>query len=97
MANHPSALKRERQANKRRDRNRAINSSIRTAVKKVHKAISEKDSGTAKTSLHDATSILDRAASKGVIPGKRASRRISRLAAKVNAVLSPASPAKEKA
>jgi small subunit ribosomal protein S20 len=97
LANHPSALKRERQSIKRRDRNRAVTSSIRTAVKKVQKAISEKNADGVKTAFHDATSMLDRAASKGVIPSKRASRKISRLAAKVNAVLStPAPPPEEK-
>ncbi|HIE65711.1 MAG: 30S ribosomal protein S20 [Nitrospira sp.] len=97
MANHPSALKRERQSVKKRDRNRSVISSIRTAVKKVQQAISEKDTDAVKTSFHHATSILDRAASKGVIPNKRASRKISRLAEKVNTVLStPVASPKEK-
>lgn len=88
MANHPSALKRERQAKKRRQRNRGILSAVRTAVKRVQTALSEKNQDQAKTALKDATSSLDGAASKGVIPKARASRKISRLAARVNKFLS---------
>ena len=92
MAIHPSALKRERQANKRRDRNRGALSAVRTAVKKVHAALSEKNPELVKTAFKEATSSLDGAAAKGVIPSKRASRKISRIAAQVNKFLSaPAS------
>ncbi len=88
MANHPSALKRERQAKKRRQRNRGVLSAVRTAVKRVQKALSEKNQDLAKSALKEATSSLDGAASKGVIPKTRASRKISRLAARVNKFLS---------
>ena len=88
MANHPSALKRERQARKRRDRNRGALSSVRTAVKKVQAALTEKNPELIKTALKEATSSLDGAAGKGVLPQKRASRKISRLAARVNKFLS---------
>lgn len=84
MANHPSALKRERQAQKRRIRNRAMNSRVKTAIKKVLNAISESGAEAIKTTLRDATSTLDKAASKGVIPKKRASRKISRLTLRAN-------------
>lgn len=89
MANHPSALKRERQSKKRRDRNRGALSAVRTAVKKVQAALSEKNAEVVKTALKEATSFLDAAASKGIVPQKRASRKISRLAARVNKYLSP--------
>ncbi|MFQ5780356.1 MAG: 30S ribosomal protein S20 [Nitrospiria bacterium] len=92
MANHPSALKRERQARKRRERNRAVTSSIRTALKKAQIALSEKDAERIKTTFKEATSSLDRAASKGIIPHKRASRKVSRLTARVNQALSVAPP-----
>jgi small subunit ribosomal protein S20 len=88
VANHPSALKRERQSKKRKDRNRGTLSSVRTAVKKVQAALSEKNAELAKTALKEATSSLDGAASKGILPKKRASRKISRLAARVNKYLS---------
>ena len=92
MAIHPSALKRERQANKRKERNRGVLSSLRTAVKKVYSAISEKNADLVKTTFKEANSVLDGAASKGVIPAKRASRKISRLAARVNKFLSGSAP-----
>ncbi len=93
MANHPSALKRERQAKKRRDRNRGALSSVRTAVKKVQIALSEKNAELVKSAFKEATSFLDGAASKGILPPKRASRKISRLAARVNKYLSTPPPA----
>ena len=85
MANHPSALKRERQSRKRRLRNRAATSAIKTSVKKLTAALS--DSGAAdavKAAFTAAVSTLDRAAGKGIIPKKRASRKVSRLARQVN-------------
>ncbi len=84
MANHPSALKRARQSKKRRDRNRSVLSSIKTAVKKVYAAIPEKNDEKIKTALKDAISSLDSGASKGVIPKKRASRKVSRLTIRAN-------------
>jgi len=93
MANHPSALKRERQAQKRRLRNRAAVSAIKTSVKKLTSALS--DSGAAdevKASFTAAVSTLDRAAVKGIIPKKRASRKVSRLARQVNKATSSVSP-----
>lgn len=87
MAIHISALKRERQSIKRRDRNRGILSSVRTAVKKVHNALSQKNADLVKTTFKEATSHLDGAASKGALPNKTASRKISRLAARVNKFL----------
>ena len=85
MANHPSALKRERQAQKRRLRNRAAISAVKTSVKKVTSALS--DSGSpdeVAASFAAAVSTLDRAAGKGIIPKKRASRKVSRMARQVN-------------
>jgi len=80
MANHVSAEKRNRQRIKRTDRNRAAKSTLRTEVKKARTAIkaAPADAGNA---VRSATSELARAASKGVIPRKRASRVAGRLAA----------------
>lgn len=88
VANHPSSLKRERQAQKRRIRNRTVNSEVKTAIKKVYAAIDEGEDGNIKTKLLEATACLDRAASKGVLPKKRVSRKISRLTIKANSSLS---------
>ncbi len=91
MANHPSALKRVRQSEKRRTRNRAVASTVRTAIKKLTTAISDEASEPIKNHLPGAISTLDRAGSKGVIPKKRASRKISRLTKSANAALAAAS------
>ena len=88
MANHASALKRERQSQKRRKQNRTATSSVKTAVRKAISAMAEKDGNMAQESVRAATAALNRAASKGVIPKKRASRKVSRLAKKANKALS---------
>ncbi len=85
MANHASAVKRNRQRVKRTDRNRAAKSALRTALKKARAAVAAPASSTQPTSPAElvkvAISALDRAASKGTIPARRASRVKGRLAA----------------
>ncbi len=83
MANHPSAEKRNRQRINRTERNRTVKSSVRTFVKKVRTALAAKDKAAATAALKDATSRLDKAASKGAITTQAASRTISRLSAQV--------------
>jgi small subunit ribosomal protein S20 len=80
MANHASAVKRNRQRIKRTTKNRATKSALRTELKKAHGALASAP-GTAAATVKEATSALDRAASKGTIPHKRASRVKGRLAA----------------
>jgi small subunit ribosomal protein S20 len=84
VANHPSAEKRNRQRIKRTLRNRAVTSAVRTQLKNVRAAIAAKDPKAAKDALRKATVALDKAATKGVVPAKTASRHISRLAAQVH-------------
>jgi small subunit ribosomal protein S20 len=84
VANHPSAEKRNRQRVKRTLRNRAIRSAVRTQVKTVRTAIAAKDTQAAVTALAEATVALDKAASKGGVERKMASRTVSRLAAQVH-------------
>lgn len=79
MANHKSAIKRHRQSLKRQARNRAVKTRIKNVVKAVRAAIQEKDMAKAQEALVTANSVLDKAATKGVIHKKNASRRISRL------------------
>ena len=79
MANHPSAVKRARQALRRRARNRNLRGRMRTAIKQARAAIPG-GGETAQSALKEAESVLRRAASRGLIPKKRASRQISRLA-----------------
>lgn len=86
MANHPSALKRAKQNDKRRARNRHVVSTCRTLVKKVRAAVESADTGAADAALADAARALGAAASKGVLHKNNASRRIGRLAAAVAAL-----------
>ncbi|MFH1625973.1 MAG: 30S ribosomal protein S20 [Pseudomonadota bacterium] len=88
MATHKSAIKQDRQSKKRRMRNVRIKSYVKTVTKRVRKAVDEKDVGGISESLAKAISAYDRAASKGVIHKKTASRKISRLTKRVNSVTS---------
>ncbi|MFZ3137017.1 MAG: 30S ribosomal protein S20 [Thermodesulfovibrionales bacterium] len=82
-----SAMKRARQAVKRNLRNTSVLSSVKTVLKKVEEAIASgsnrEDAGKA---LLRAVTALNKAASKGVIHDNTASRKISRLTKKVNAL-----------
>lgn len=81
MADHVSALKRQRQNEKRRERNRATRSTIKTLVKKV-KASANKTEGL--KNLTAAVSLLSKAGHKGIFHAKNSSRNISRLTQFVN-------------
>jgi small subunit ribosomal protein S20 len=83
---HKSTIKRARQAEKRNQRNRTVLSSVKSLMKKVLSAVEEKNAEEAKASLREATSALHKAVTKGVIKRNTASRRVSLLTAKVNAV-----------
>ena len=86
MAHHKSALKRIRQTDVRTERNRARRSRIRTQVKKVEMAVTEGDQAKATEALRVAQSELARGVVKGVYKKNTASRKISRLNAKVKAL-----------
>lgn len=79
MANTKSAEKRNRQALKRRARNTTVRTSVKGALKKAREAISTKDAAKTGDALKDAVRTLSKAASKGVIHPRNASRRIARL------------------
>jgi small subunit ribosomal protein S20 len=83
LATHKSAVKRARQALRRRARNRQVRSRVRSAVKVVRDAVASHKPAEALESLRLAEGLLRRAASKGVIPKKRASRQVARLARSV--------------
>lgn len=85
MANTRSAVKRNRQAQKRRVRNSAVRSTVKTAVKGAREAIAGKDSSKLKDALTGAIRSLNKAASKGVLHKRTASRRISRLMKQIKA------------
>ncbi|MDK2847624.1 MAG: small subunit ribosomal protein [Desulfuromonadales bacterium] len=84
MANHKSALKRNRQAAVRNARNTHIRSTMRTLVKQVRSAVSAGNREEAQTAMDRAIPFIDKAATKGVIHKATASRKISRLAKLVN-------------
>lgn len=86
MATHASALKRARQSERRRLRNTAIKSTLKTFSKKLLKAVEEKNAEEAQKVLNRAISTIHRASSKKVIHKKTAARKISRLTKRVNAL-----------
>ncbi len=84
MANIKSAKKRILVNQTKADRNKAIKSGVKTAVKKVSAAIETGDKAAANEALLAATTAIDKAASKGVYHKNTASRKVSRLAKAVN-------------
>jgi len=84
LATHKSALKRHRQNQKRRLRNKIIRSQLKTSVKSYVTAIESKDKAAAQEAAKAAISTISKTASRGVIHKKTASRKISRLARNVN-------------
>ena len=87
MANHKSAIKRHRQSEIRRARNRAAKTKMKTSVKALLSAIDSKETAAVQEQLRQTTSLLAKTASKGVIRKQTAARRISRLTKRANAVL----------
>ncbi len=90
MANTRSAEKRNRPAQKRRTRNVAVRTGVKSAVKRVREALEKGDGAAAKAALAAAERSLGKASSKGVLHGNAASRRISRLARAVAKAAKPA-------
>lgn len=84
MANIKSAEKRILTSAKRTERNKAVKTSVKTAVKKVNAAIQSEDKEAAQQALKNAASTIDKAASKGVLKKNTASRKVSRLSAAVD-------------
>ncbi len=86
MATHKSAIKRARQSEERRQRNRAVKTRVKSAVKEVRVALEEKSVEEAQAALQKAIPVVDRAASKGALHHRTAARKISRLSKKVHAL-----------
>ena len=86
MANNKSAKKRILVNNTKMERNKAIKSGVKTAIKKVDAAVVAKDAEAAKAALLNATSVIDKAATKGVYHKNNASRKVSRLTKAVNSI-----------
>jgi small subunit ribosomal protein S20 len=86
MANTAQTRKRARQAEATRQRNAALKSALRTAVKKVRKAIAAGDKAAAGKTLQESQAVIDRIADKKIVHKNLASRTKSRLAQAVKAL-----------
>ncbi len=86
MANIKSAKKRVIVSQTKAERNKSIKSSVKTSIKKVEAAVAAKDAETAKAALLEATSVIDKAESKGIYHKNNASRKVSRLSKAVNSI-----------
>ena len=86
MANIKSQIKRNRQNEKARLRNKSVKSSLKTAIRKLNEASEAGDAETATTLLRAASRQLDKAASKGVIHKNQAANRKSAIAKRVAAL-----------
>ncbi len=79
MANHKSAVKRARQNEIRRLRNRSVKTRVKSVVKQVRQATAENSAEAANSNLITAQSVIDKAAKKGILHKRTAARKISRL------------------
>lgn len=84
MANHKSALKRDRQSKVNRLRNRVNKKKMKTFVDKVEAAAAAGSAEEAAVALRQAASVIQKTASKGTIHKRKASRKVSRLTKMVN-------------
>ena len=82
MANIKSQIKRIKQSEKRHERNKAVKTGLKTAVRKFREAAETGDKEAATTLARDAAKKLDKAASKGVIHKNQAANRKSSIAKK---------------
>jgi small subunit ribosomal protein S20 len=85
VANIKSQIKRNKQNEKRRLRNKAVKSSLKTAIRKFHEANATGDTENAAALMRDASRKLDKAVSKGVIHKNQAANRKSAIANQLNA------------
>jgi len=84
VANIKSQIKRIKQNEKRRLRNKSVKSSVKTAIRKFREAAEAGDKETAVAAMHAASRQLDKAASKGVIHKNQAANKKSAMALKAN-------------
>jgi small subunit ribosomal protein S20 len=86
VAQHASALKRHRQSEKRRVRNKQLKTQLKHIVRTVRASVDQKDQKAAADGLAGASRALAKAASKGVIHRNAAARKIARLSRAVHAL-----------
>jgi small subunit ribosomal protein S20 len=86
VANIASARKRARQAEKHRQHNASVRSMVRTAIKKVVKAIESGNKAEAKAAYDAAIPVIDRQSARGHLHGNKAARHKSRLSGHIKAM-----------
>lgn len=86
MANHKSEIKRARQNAEQHDRNKSVKTGVKNIIKATRQSVAEKPKTEVLKELNAAKSIIDKASKKKVIHKKTASRKISRLAKRVNRI-----------
>jgi small subunit ribosomal protein S20 len=86
MANTAQARKRARQADKQHQHNTSLRSELRTAIKRVAKAIETGDKTAAVAAFQTSTSVVDSIADKKIIHKNKAARHKSRLSAAIKAM-----------
>lgn len=86
MANIKSAKKRILVAKTKNEKNKAIKSGVKTAIKKVYAAVEAGDKAAASAALVEATSVIEKAATKGVYHKNNAARKVSAITKAVNAM-----------
>jgi len=84
LAIHKSAIKRARQNEIRRLRNKNYRTRSKNVIKEIRAAIAENSEDQARESLKNAVSVIQKSASKGVIHKNTAARKISRLTRQIN-------------
>jgi len=87
LANHKSALKRNRQSLLSKGRNRANRSKVKNMIKAVDAAIEQQSVDQAQVALRAAIPVIQKAASKGTLHARTASRKVSRLTKRVNSFI----------
>ncbi|MGD9188734.1 MAG: 30S ribosomal protein S20 [Desulfobacteraceae bacterium] len=80
MANHKSAIKRARQNEIRRIRNRSVKTRVKSVVKNVRQAVAAGSGEALDVQLKEAQSAIDKATKKGVMHKRTAARKVARLA-----------------
>jgi len=88
VANIKSQIKRNRQNEKRRLRNKSVKSSLKTAIRKFNATVATGDAEAAAVLLRDASRGLDKAVSKGVIHKNQAANRKSAIAKRLESLAS---------
>lgn len=88
MANHKSALKRARQSEDRRLRNKAVKTRVKSVTKTMRQVAEDNNAESIAPSFIAAQSAIDKASKKGVLHKRTAARKVARLAKLANSVQS---------